>query len=372
MRVARLLLTVVICLLLTAGLLELSLPLLHSRYTTYFKRSISAASLRPDEAQRVFTSKAFDPDLGWDNDPIARNYIATKQYLAQSYGDSFVEGAEVGPEDTWQAHFERRTGKAILNLGVGGYGLDQAVLKFEKYGRRHPTRIAILGLYHQPYRRALSYHPFYYFANKDAYTFAFKPMFIKNHEGFELIRPPCADATCLVEVLSKPDHQVWQRLAQYDYWYRVNQAKPVPGFPNLITYARVLQEKLRVQRQQEGAENYFFPTPGALEVVEYIVERFVNDSRVMGMTPLCLMLYSSSDLRVIKAGIRLDDQLLVFLANRGIPYVDTAQYIFNHYQSDDGFAGLQAPKGHLNARGNLLVAEALATPLASIASVTRD
>jgi len=35
----------------------------------------------------------------------------------------------------------------IVNLGVGGYGLDQAVLKFEKYAWHAPTRIAILGLY---------------------------------------------------------------------------------------------------------------------------------------------------------------------------------------------------------------------------------
>jgi len=110
--------------------------------------------------------------------------------------------------------------------------------------------------------------------------------------------------------------------------YQVNQEKPVPGFPNTITYARVLQERLRVQRQHQGKENYFFPNAGSLDVVKYIIERFVNDSRDMGMIPLCLLLYSSSDLRLIKAGIRFDDK---------------------------------------NGRGNLLVAEALASGLMSMA-----
>jgi hypothetical protein len=366
MRLAKILGTVLICSAVTIALLELSLPLLHGRYAAHFRRSIDVASLRPEEARRLFAAKGFDPDLGWDRDPIARNYVATKRYLAQSYGDSYVEGAEVGAEDTWQAHFERLTGQAILNLGVGGYGLDQAVLKFEKYGRQYPTRIAILGLYHQPYRRALSYHPFYYFSNKDAYTFAFKPVFVKNHDRFELLRPPCATPACVVEVLSQPDHEVWRRLAKYDHWYRVNQERPVPGFPNTITYARVLPERLRVWREQQGADNYFFPSAGSLEVIEYIIERFVNDSRAMGMTPLCLLLYAASDLRLIKAGVRFDDKLLAFLADRAIPHVDTARYILDQHRNDDSFGGLQAPKGHLNARGNRLVAEALASGLASV------
>ena len=58
---------------------------------------------------------------------------------------------------------------------------------------------------------------------------------------------------------------------------------------------------------------------GALEVVEYLIERFVHDSWAMGMTPVCVPLYSTADLRVIKAGIRLDAQLLEFLAERGMP-----------------------------------------------------
>ena len=287
----KLLLGTLLGLVLTLALLELSLPLLHGRYATYFRRRIDPSSLNVDEARRFFSSRSFDPELGWDKDPIARNYVATKQYIAQSYGDSFVEGAEVGPEDTWQAHFERLTGKAILNLGVGGYGLDQAVLKFEKYGLRYPTRIAILGLYPHEYRRALSYHSIYYFTNSDAFKFAFKPIFIKINGQFELIRPPCSDAACLMEVLSNPDHEIWKLLAQYDYWYQTNQEKPVPGFPNTIKYIGVLQQILRQRREQRGEKNYFFVNVGSLELVEYLVERFVKDSRERGMIryALCCM-----------------------------------------------------------------------------------
>lgn len=364
LRVKNLFLGPVVGLVCTIALLELLLPLLHGRYAIYFRRNIAPATLQTVDVQRFFKSKSFDPDLGWDRNPIARNYIPAKRYIAQSYGDSFVEGA-VEPNETWQAHYEKLTGDAILNFGVGGYGLDQAVLKFEKYGRHHPTRIALLGLYHQTFRRALSYHSFYYFNNVDEFRFAFKPMFIKRDGHFELMRPPCSDASCLMQVLTNTNHEVWHRLKRHDYWYQKNLDKPTFGFPNTIKYAQVLQQILHGRRELRGAENYFFVTGGSLDVVEYLVERFVRQSRDMGMVPVCVMLYGSRDLALIKSGIRLESELLKFLQAKNIPYVDTAQYILEQYPDNDQFQGLSIPDGHLNSRGNLMVAEAVAKRLAA-------
>ena len=367
----KLLLSFLSSLILTLALLELSLPFLNNRYSIYFRHSITPASLKAEEARRFVSSKTFDPELGWDKDPIARNYIDGKRYIAQSYGDSFVEGAEVGPDHTWQAQFERLTGAAILNLGVGGYGLDQAVLKFEKHAQRYPTRLAILGLYPQTYRRALSYHPFYYFANSAVYTFAFKPIFVKRDGRFELIRPPCADADCLMAALSNPGHQVWRLVTTHDYWYQNNQKKPTTEFPITIKYAKVLPQILQQRRERQGVENYFFVNAASFDLVEYLIERFLKYSREIGMTPVCLLLYAPGDLRVIKAGIRLDDKLLELLKTRNIRHIDTASYILERYRQDDDFTGLSAPGGHLNDRGNQLVAESLAQGLALIAPLGR-
>ena len=359
-------LSVLSSLILTVTLLELSLPLFNNRYRGYFRHSITPANLQLDEARRFVSSKTFDPELGWDKHPTARNYVSAKRYLAQSYGDSFVEGAEVGPDHTWQAQFEQLTGAAILNLGVGGYGLDQAVLKFEKHARNYSTRLAILGLYPQTYRRALSYHPFYYFANSDAFTFAFKPMFVKENGRFELIPPPCADAACLMDALSNPGHEIWRQLKRHDYWYLNNQKKPTPDFPITLAYAQVLTQILHQRRERHGAENYFFVNERSLELVEYLIARFLKSSRDLGMTPVCLLLYAPVDLRVIKAGIRLDDKLIKFLENSNVLHIDTARYILAQYRQGDDFMGLSAPEGHLNERGNRLVAESLAQGLRSI------
>jgi|RhiMetdeSRZDD1v2_1073273.scaffolds.fasta_scaffold547902_1 hypothetical protein len=352
------------CLALTVALLELSLPLLYPRFAGFFRLSLTAASLNRDNAHRFFSSDKFDPELGWDNQPTARNYVATKPYLAQAYGDSFVYGAEVGRDETWQAHFERLTGEAIVNRGVGGYGLDQAVLKFEKYARHSPTRLAILGLHRESFRRVLSYYSYYYFRSNES-AFIFKPIVVKRDGQFEVLRPPCTDAVCFLEVVSNPQHEVWQWLAHYDYWYQTNKEKPVPEFPHTIAYLRVLPQILRARLRQPGMEHYFV-NADALEVVKYLIEWFVHTSQDLGMTPVCVILHSPADLRVIKDGMRFDDELLQFLAARGILYVDTAPYILAQYRHDDHFQALRAPQGHLNGRGNRIVAEALAQGLASM------
>ena len=85
--------------------------------------------------------------------------------------------------------------------------------------------------------------------------------------------------------------------------------------------------------------------------------------------PVCVLLYSADDLRVIKSGVRFDAALLKFLAAKGIPYIDTAQYILVQYRDNDRFEGLSVSRSdrHLSSRGNFMVAEALARGLGSLA-----
>jgi hypothetical protein len=46
-------------------------------------------------------------------------------------GDSFGAGSEVDDDDTWPAQLENKVGTRVLNAAVGGYGIDQSVLRAE-------------------------------------------------------------------------------------------------------------------------------------------------------------------------------------------------------------------------------------------------
>jgi hypothetical protein len=63
-------------------------------------------------------------------------------------GDSFTAGAEVGDHETWPAQLERLGSQPVVNGGVGGYGVDQMVLRAERLAAElqpHTILVVILS-----------------------------------------------------------------------------------------------------------------------------------------------------------------------------------------------------------------------------------
>lgn len=345
------------------GILEMTLYFFVDRYKNHFRVPPVSSENFQEEANAFFHSKRFDADLGWDYRPPVHNYLENKVFLSQAYGDSFVLSGNGGI--TWQEAFENITGEAILNFGVGGYGLDQAVLKFERYSSEYPTRIAILGLYRQTFRRALSYHAYHYFKHVE-FKFTFKPFFVEKGLRYTLYKPPCTDASCMWDVLYDPDNAVRKILSSQDYWYRNNMGKPELRFPRILKYIRTLPAIWRDSRWGRGSENYYFVNNKSLELTKYLVKRFVVHAERNGMVPICILLYSSRDLVVQKSSPQHNNSLVDFLKTEQILYVDTGKYILERYSEDDDFQSLGAPDGHLNNRGDRMVAAALAQGLAEM------
>lgn len=62
-------------------------------------------------------------------------------------GDSFVFGDEVADTESWPAQLERRLGRQVINGGVNGYGLDQAVLRAKDLIVRHRPEILVFSVF---------------------------------------------------------------------------------------------------------------------------------------------------------------------------------------------------------------------------------
>jgi len=346
----------------TLGLLELTLPLLDARFAPYFRRTLERSPNVREEIRAVLESPTFDPDLGWTKRPAADNYAPGKDYLAQAYGDSFTQSHLGAEEVAWEDYFERSTGHTILNFGVGGYGLDQAVLAFEKWGAEYPGRIALLGLYHQMYRRAHAHHSFYYFRNPEAWRYVFKPMLARKGGGYELLPPPCLDAACLEAVLFDESHPIRRTLAAHDHWYRQNAARPRPGFPRTIAFARAIPELLEHAAEDGGRRDYFFVTDESVDLAMALVGRFVHTAEERHMMPVMLLIYSATDLEIMRRGVRWDDALRARLDAAGIASIDTSPYISAAMAGKD-LRSLRTEDGHMNESGDRLIAEALAEGL---------
>jgi hypothetical protein len=110
----------------------------------------------------------YDAKLGW---VPGANYKGTHRYEAVTYtgsadslrqhnldrppppadgiilavGDSYTEGADVEDNASWPAHLERLVGRRVLNGGVGGYGIDQTVLRAEDLVARFKPSLLLVG-----------------------------------------------------------------------------------------------------------------------------------------------------------------------------------------------------------------------------------
>jgi hypothetical protein len=349
--------------LILAGFVEIFLALYARRHDYLFRQAWDPGSVRPEQARRFFRAGLFDPLLGWDADPVARDHRPGYVYVAQSYGDSFTRGAEVADADTWQSRFFALTGRRIANLGVNGYGLDQAVLKFERYGTRYRGRVAILGLYPEEYRRALARYAYYCFGQigiTNYFKYAFKPIFIRRGGKWKVLPPPCDNAPCVRDLLADKDGELRRFLARHDLCYQENSRRPILGFPYTLRFIQALTVLREEHRTRSDRENYYFPRPESLPLTQHLIRRFAADAARLEMEPLVLLLYAPRDLRRMRAGERLDTALLDFLDAEGIATVDVGVFILRERAGDDDFEELASPLGHLNAAGNDLVARALA------------
>lgn len=101
-------------------------------------------------------------------------------------GDSFTHGDAVAYEETWPYLLQQLTGRRVLNLGVGGYGIDQIALKY-LYTRFWADTI-IVGLISGDLERATT--TIYNFFTGGDKT---KPRFVFNvDDTFALVNQPCA------------------------------------------------------------------------------------------------------------------------------------------------------------------------------------
>jgi hypothetical protein len=164
-------------------------------------------------ALEKFLNGSFDPHLGWVRKPNSSgteqgpngkvsfaidstgsrvNGFNTGPASIAAFGDSYAFCRQVEDDETWEAQLARDTGYAVLNFGVGNYGVDQALLRYENMMLPDTVRVVVMGFVPESICRVQSSWKHYLeFGN----TFAFKPRFALNAErGLVLLENPVKGA----------------------------------------------------------------------------------------------------------------------------------------------------------------------------------
>jgi hypothetical protein len=122
----------------------------------------------PKQGVAIHHPAGFEVSIGEHGTRNNRNPPLRREWPAiLAVGDSFTFGDQVNDSDSWPAVLERLLGRRVVNAGVPGFGLDQAVLRAEQLTQVYsPDTIVVSLIPHDVLRCQMSYwsgHPKPYF-----------------------------------------------------------------------------------------------------------------------------------------------------------------------------------------------------------------
>ncbi len=334
--------------------LEILLPIFDTRGETIWRKASHTKNLDKNDIDNFFLNGSFDPELGWDYSKP--NISDTIKYIGHSYGDSFTESGHSG-EKTWQQQFQELSNFGIINLGVGGYGLDQSILKFEKYSKKKTLKKVnniILGLYGQVFSRSVSYYSYYYFFNS-YFSFAFKPRFIKENDDFSLLKVPCQSSECLIEEITNINSDTFYNLNKNDFWYKKEISKPILKFPRTLSYIRAIPDIIQRKKQRNYLAPSYFEDESLIDLTKYLILRFSEASYKEDSNPIMLLMYDKFGLEGILKGKREDEWLIKFFSENNITYIDTSPFFIDYIKKKGTIKELFLTDGHFSFKGDSLV-----------------
>ena len=279
---------------------------------------------------------AFDPNLGWTvgasrrsadgryrstaaaarDDGGAPGAETTHAAWAVAFGDSFTHGDDVPGDATWEHALFARTGRPVVNFGVPGYGVDQALLRYRDIGPAWRSSVVFIGFMADNIGRHVNrYRPFLWPADR---MFFVKPRFELDGDRLTLIPSPFhADDEYLAPGLEARlravgEHDAWYRPAWYSH----------SSWDSFRT-ARVFRTVLELRGARGPRWRELYADPRAVALTRRILLDFAAAVRQAGSAPVVLFFPDQTVCADARAGrAALAQPLLASLAHSGVEVVD--------------------------------------------------
>jgi len=321
------------------------------------------------------TYMSLSPSLGWTVRPygmtslyrsngagvrIDREYSegrgGTKTRIA-TFGDSYTHCDEVSNGETWQSFLsERDTSLEVLNYGVGGYGLDQAYLRYLEEGERFTPRIVIIGFMSANiYRNVNVFRPFHRPGSQIPFS---KPRFILDNGQLQLVPNPLRNPEDYAALRRDP-RTVLAELGRTDHFYADQYSSSFLDVSPTVRLAKIMLSAANGYfRDDIVVDGVYNEDSEAFAVTKRLFDEWVERCTEKDEIPVILIFPNEHDLR------RYRDQgdvqyapLLSYFESKKYRYIDLAQgfqSLGNTIPVDDLFLTV-----HYSAKANRLVAEAL-------------
>jgi hypothetical protein len=313
-----------------------------------------------------------DPLLGWPprgwseldasgSRPVPAFPDPSAKACASLYGDSFTWAVEVRPEAAWGNVLAERLGCRVSNFGMGGYGTDQAYLRFANNSADDAPVVLLGHMAENVVRNVNRLRPLLSAAWSDPLAIL-KPRFVLAADGaLELIPLPTLSAAEYADMVRDPAaHLAHEALLPDTEWGPVHG-----GFPYTVSVLRALWTW---RARSYFAGKYYWdafyrpdhPTQ-ALAITTAIAEAFARDARRRGRQPVVVVFPAYADL---VARVRGDAwsyrPLLDALEARGVAVLDVGDPLLDRRPDADPARLFTPTAWHYNATANRLVAEIVA------------
>lgn len=282
---------------------------------------------------------------------------AEQPALVSLYGESFTFGSEVSDDEAWGNRLAGRLEARVDNFGVGGYGTDQAFLRFQ-LNTNDTARVIVLGIVTENLMRNVNqYRDLIYVSG----GLGFKPRFVLNAtNGLELVPLLTLTATDFPACARDPG-----RFLAHEYFTpEGGRGVGTAGFPFTLSLARGARH-FSVGPRLRGEPWYadFLQTEHpsrALPLTVAIVREFERVCRERGRTPLILLLPTGRDLQYFrKHGSWIHAPLTEALAQDS-QVLDVAAGIARSVSPAQFESLYVAPSRHMSSTGNALLADLVA------------
>lgn len=341
--------------LVSAGGLVLLEKFRHARYEPVDRLSKRQNAVIEDLLAGKSRYVAFSPTLGWSIKPNGASelYRANAAGLRSdrehalvpaegarriaTFGDSFTHCDDVGNAETWQAFMEAQDPRTeVINFGVGGFGLDQAYLRYLELGRQYGSEIVLIGYMPENVQRHVNvFRPFY--APETMLPLA-KPRFKIEQGALRLVPNPMQNLEDYRRLLDRP-RETMLAMSTEDHHYKKRYVSTIfEPSPTARLIKIFFHEIDRAGSRGSGIEGFYVEGSEALAVTQKIFDEFRAAVLADGARPVIVILPNEMDVRrQQRKGKKVYSSLLSYFESSGYEYVDLMETLED--TSEDDFVG---------------------------------
>lgn len=324
---------------------------LQSRYAAYL------------DTRNPHTGLPLDQQRGRDQSGSRLNplfpYSQGAENCVSIYGDSFTWSDEVKGIFAWSTVLSELLGCRVGNFGVGGFGTDQAYIRFLN---NISDRAPIVFLNHQPeniIRNVTQFRALTSGYESDMIPLNFKPRYILGeNESLQLIDLPTFTSEVYPQVLLDPG-----KYLPYEYFLPGGKTGQVRlAFPYSWTLIRSLRH-FHIQAWLANKPWYMdFYKPdhpaNGLNITAAIILAFNESANERGQIPVITIIPNGLDLMHYKEhGVWSFQPLLDHLSQSGIDVLNFGVGIFARLDGADPCSLFDNCSSHYNEQGYRLLAE---------------